>query len=87
MKVTEVDARYEIVAYNADGSVYTPGNSNEIKEYNMAIALNPKYAAAYYDRGLAKIKADLKYEGCLDLTRAAALGYKMADEQIRKYCQ
>ncbi len=57
-----------------------------IKKFDKAIEINHKYAEAYYNRGLAKIKLGQKYSGCLDLSRAGKLGYSKADEAIKQYC-
>jgi len=46
-----------------------------IEDYNKAIEINPSYAKAYYNRGVAKIGLGQKYSGCLDLSRARELGY------------
>ena len=42
----------------------------------------------YYMRGSVKVKLlrGQKDGGCLDYKRAAELGFEMADEEIKKYC-
>lgn len=51
--------------------------------FNKSIASNPKLGIAYYQRGLAKIKANAKNKTnqytdvCADLTMATTLGYKV----------
>jgi hypothetical protein len=41
---------------------------------------------AYCQRGILKHKIGKQKEGCQDLYRAKALGFKQADDVIRKYC-
>ncbi len=59
-----------------------------IKLYDEAIALSPRYALSYYDRGIAKLNlADSKAGACLDFKKALELGYRKADEAIIKFCK
>ncbi|NIS07194.1 MAG: hypothetical protein GWO07_00150, partial [Candidatus Dadabacteria bacterium] len=48
--------------------------------------LSPDYADAYYGRGLVKLIIMQKEQGCLDLSKAAELGYKEARISIAKHC-
>ena len=57
-----------------------------INDYSKAIELDPKFADAYYNRGLAKLGLSKKESGCLDLSKAGELGYAEAYEMIKKYC-
>ena len=57
-----------------------------IQDYNKAIELNPKYALAYNNRGMAKIALGQKDSGCLDLSKAGELGYMDAYDAIKEYC-
>ncbi len=58
-----------------------------IKKFDKVIEINPKFARAYYNRGVAKIGLGLKDSGCLDLSRAGKVGYSKAYEAIKKYCK
>ena len=58
-----------------------------IKDYNLAIEINPKFSRAYYHRGLTKLILDQKDSGCLDLSKASELGDAEAYDAIKKYCQ
>ena len=53
-----------------------------IADYHEAIRLNPKYAAAYYNRGLAYEKKRNKVKAQADFAQAKKLGYKA--EQVRE---
>jgi len=57
-----------------------------IQDLNKAIELNPKFADAYINRGIAKITSGQKDDGCLDLSKAGELGYAEAYEAIKEYC-
>ena len=49
-----------------------------IRDCDKAIELNPNYAKAYYNRGIAKIKLGRKEEGCFDLNKAGVMGFNKA---------
>lgn len=42
---------------------------------------------AFYWRGLAEIEMGEKDSGCLDLNKAAVMGYMAAYEELKKYCK
>ena len=59
-----------------------------LKDFNKAIELNPQDAASYFYRGIVKLSLDAKDAGaCLDLNKAAKLGFKDAYDMINKYCK
>ena len=58
-----------------------------IQDYNKAIELNPDYANAYYNRGLAKYKLGDKDGSCLDWSKAGELGLSQAYDAIKEFCQ
>lgn len=62
-------------------------NHNQaIADFSMAIDLNPEFSAAIYGRGIATHhKGDLE-SACLDFSRAGELGYSLAYDTIRAYC-
>ena len=56
-----------------------------IDDYTRAIELEEHLAEAYYNRGLARIKANKKAEGIADLSKAGELGLYQAYSVIKKY--
>ena len=57
-----------------------------IADYSAALRRSPAYAEAHYARGLAYINLHRMADGCADLTRAKALGYKPAEQMLAIYC-
>jgi len=57
-----------------------------IEYYTKSIELRPKYAKAYYNRGVSKYFGNLKQDACNDIAMAQQLGYSNIDPQIKKYC-
>ena len=43
-------------------------------------------AEVYYNRGLSKMKLNLKDDACLDFSKSGELGFKNAYKQIAVYC-
>ena len=85
--------RYDAHYYNIRGQAkyYLQDYKGAIPDFNKAIKLwsGEKYqrSIAFYWRGLAEIDLGQKDSGCLDLKKAADLGYTDANEAIQKYCQ
>jgi tetratricopeptide (TPR) repeat protein len=83
------DTRY----YNIRGQAkyYLQDYKGAIVDFNRVIKSwsGEKYqkSKAFYWRGLAEIDLGQKDSGCLDLSKAANLGYSEANEAIQKYCQ
>jgi len=71
----------------AEQIAYHQDYSGAIADFNKAIGINPTYAEAYYQRGMAKIKSGQKDSGCLDLNKAGQLGKAAAYLETKKYCQ
>ncbi len=56
-------------------------------DHNKAISINPNEGRFYHFRGLAKIIfLNDKEGGCLDLSKAGALGYSEAYKNIKDFC-
>jgi protein O-mannosyl-transferase len=58
-----------------------------ISIYSMAIALKTDYAQAYYNRGLAEFYSGKKVAACLDLKKAAGMGYRPAVDALARLCK
>jgi tetratricopeptide (TPR) repeat protein len=58
-----------------------------LDDYNIAIALNPNYAAAYSSRGDAKNHLNDKDGACKDWSKAIELGDPDAGLFIKMYCK
>jgi len=61
--------------------------ANAIADFTKCIGYLPKYAAAYYNRGLAKNKAAQADNGCSDFAKALELGDPDAADAIQKLCK
>jgi tetratricopeptide (TPR) repeat protein len=57
-----------------------------IECYDRAISLNPSYAEAYFNRGLAHFMSYAPVQGCNDLQESGRLGYARADDAIFHFC-
>ena len=64
------------VVHHAKGLIYNEKGQwdKAIAEYNKAIELNPEYADAYNNRGLAYLDLAQFDHGCQDLQKACELG-------------
>ncbi|MFZ6052971.1 tetratricopeptide repeat protein [Halocola ammonii] len=54
--------------------------------YDRAIDLDAEYAAAYYNRGMARIMTYRGSQGCEDLNEALRLGYERVRDMIPYFC-
>ena len=62
-------------------------NQGAIADYTKAIEINPKYAMAYYTRGLARKYVIGDLEGaCSDWRKAAELGDEQAAQWVEARC-
>ena len=59
---------------------------NAIAHYDAAIRQYPRFADAYFNRGLVLIYLKDKEKGCIDLSRAGELGAEGAYSVISRFC-
>ncbi|NPA67309.1 MAG: tetratricopeptide repeat protein [Chlorobi bacterium] len=71
----------------ADTYLQTKTYESAIKNYSMALDLNPKLPEVWYKKGIAELKSYKYKEGCEDLKKAKFLKYNKADDYIIKYCK
>ncbi len=57
-----------------------------IEDYSQAIVLDPDFAEAYYNRGIARILAGNRPDACADFERSAAMGYSRGEDKIGYFC-
>jgi tetratricopeptide (TPR) repeat protein len=53
-----------------------------IADYNQAIAINPRFSEAYYNRGIEKSDLGDKQGACSDFKKAASLGQQDAKQWL-----
>ena len=58
-----------------------------IEEYNKAIKLEPNFAEAWFNRGLAKLIKGDKQSGCFDISKSGELGLNQAYSIIQRFCK
>jgi tetratricopeptide (TPR) repeat protein len=58
-----------------------------LDDLDQAIKLNPTSGIAYFYRGACKDNLKDAGGGCADLKKSAELGYKEAEERVKKYCR
>ena len=75
-------------AHNALGNIRVlfSDYSKAIADFTNALRLDNNYAAAYFNRGLAKILLYNSIGGCEDLSKAIELGFEKAEEYKRSFC-
>jgi hypothetical protein len=57
-----------------------------VSDLDKAIALDPGFADAFYNKGLILIYLDLKTVGCGDMSTAGELGIQNAYHVMKRYC-
>jgi len=77
------------VVYNNLGHAYRELNQLDFafKYFNKAIAANPRFKEAYYERGIAYQKANDQANACKDWNTAVTNGSTEAKEMLDKFCK
>jgi tetratricopeptide (TPR) repeat protein len=58
-----------------------------VNDFDITLNLNPNDALALFLRGMTKAERGRREEGCADLYRAYMLGFRQAEEQIKRLCK
>ena len=94
LKIIECSKKIQTDPTNTNAYCYRGDSKNSLLDYTGAIAdytrvieIDPYFAWAYNNRGLAKISLGQKVSGCMDLKKAKELGLSEAQESIKEYCQ
>ena len=87
-KVINLNRTYHY-AYKARGQVKLMNRefASAIDDFTRFLIFEETDPSAYYYRGLAKIGNNELMEGCLDLSKAADMGYVAAQKAIKKTCE
>jgi hypothetical protein len=57
-----------------------------VQDYTIAVAIDPNFAEAFYNRAITLIYLKNTKDACLDLSRAGELGVQEAYTVIKRYC-
>lgn len=84
---SKIVPKAEYFINRADAYMAVSMFNNAEKDLSMALDLNPKLPEVYYKRGLARLKANNKFDACSDFKKAYNLGYYDAINYTMKYCR
>jgi tetratricopeptide (TPR) repeat protein len=84
---TTVNKRNVVVINTRTTDVSDFGYRKAIEDFDKAISINPGYAEAWYYRGVACKKSGRLDLACPDFQKAAELGFKQAEEDLKEYCR
>lgn len=77
------------MAYNGRG--YAKLNKKDfagaLKDFNIAISKNSRFALAYFNRGVAKHNLNDFSGACADWKNSYSLGFKDAKNNIENFCK
>ncbi|MCB9265808.1 MAG: tetratricopeptide repeat protein [Lewinellaceae bacterium] len=78
----------DAVLYKMRGNIYLLlGNYLAAElDYTRSVGIDPSFAEAYYNRGIARILAYNRPDACLDFQESVELGYGRGEEQIQYLC-
>jgi tetratricopeptide (TPR) repeat protein len=87
-KAIQLNPYFPLAFFNRGILFYNEKKYNEaISNYTKAIALKTDYAEAYFNKGIAEFYSGNKDAACLDMKRAAGLGYKQAANALSQICK
>jgi tetratricopeptide (TPR) repeat protein len=77
-----------VVPYNI-GNTYLLTEELElaVNEYDKAIRIEPRFAEAWFNRGLVRLIKGDKQNGCIDISKAGELGLNQSYSLIQKFCK
>ena len=77
-----------VVPYNI-GNTYLLTEELElaVTEFSKAITIEPRFAEAWFNRGLVRLIKGEKQNGCADISKAGELGQNQAYSIIQKFCK
>ncbi len=77
-----------VIPYNTGNTfILTEELEMAIAEYSKAITIEPRFAEAWFNRGLVKLIKGEKQSGCADISKAGELGQNQAYSIIQKFCK
>ncbi len=84
--VIDIDDQFEFAFYNL-GIIYCHKRDFERAEamFNRAIAINPDFSEAYFNRGLVRLYLEKEEAGTADLSKAGELGIFKAYNVIKRF--
>lgn len=77
-----------VIPYNI-GNTYILTEELDLasNEFTKAISIEPRFAEAWFNRGLIKLIKGEKQSGCADVSKAGELGLNQAYSIIQKFCK
>ncbi len=87
-KAIELDPLYVNALHNRGvAKFYLRKYAEATDDFSRVIQLNPKHAVAYYLRGLCYIYQNNREQACANFQKAVDLNFKVALNDLNKYCQ
>jgi tetratricopeptide (TPR) repeat protein len=79
----------EPVYYNNIGMIYTIREDHmaALEEYDKALALDPDYVQALFNKGIAYHHLGMTEEACRFVGKARELGFELAESYWQQFCQ
>jgi len=89
LKDVEIDLpELAVIPYNIGNTyVLMEDLDSAIAQFSKAIRIEPRFAEAWFNRGLARLIKGDKQNGCLDISKSGELGQNQAYSIIQKFCK